>query len=135
MAVGDYVVIGGMTGLHQFVNVGCYAMIGGLSKVIKDLPPYSLADGRPARIYGLNLVGLRRRGFTQEQRARIKSIYKLLYDRSLKRSDAVSLVEESYPGDEFAGVIVAFTKSLKRGLSQWVEGEAYGRKQSPGMLP
>jgi UDP-N-acetylglucosamine acyltransferase len=133
--VGDYVVIGGMTGFHQFVSVGCYSMIGGLSKVIKDIPPYSLADGRPAMIYGLNVVGLRRRGFTQEQRARIKSIYKLLYDRSLKRSDAVSLVEESYPGDEFAGVIAAFAKSLKRGLSQWVDGEACGPEQSPETLP
>ncbi|MDR3354804.1 MAG: acyl-ACP--UDP-N-acetylglucosamine O-acyltransferase [Synergistaceae bacterium] len=130
VAVGDYVVIGGMTGFHQFVRVGCYAMVGGMSKVIKDIPPYSLADGRPAKIYGLNVIGLRRRGFTQEQRARIKSIYKMLYDGNLKRSDAVSLVEESYPGDEFANVIVAFAGSLKRGLSQWIDGDACGSEQS-----
>ncbi|MDR1481848.1 MAG: acyl-ACP--UDP-N-acetylglucosamine O-acyltransferase [Synergistaceae bacterium] len=130
VTVGDYVVVGGMTGFHQFVSVGCYAMVGGMSKVTKDIPPYSLADGRPARIYGLNVVGLRRRGFSSEQRARIKNIYKLLYDKRLSRSKAISLVEESYPGDELAGVIAAFSRSLRRGLSLWAGKSAYSHERS-----
>jgi UDP-N-acetylglucosamine acyltransferase len=134
VTVGDYAVIGGMTGFHQFVSVGCYAMVGGLSKVTRDIPPYSLADGRPARIYGLNIIGLRRRGFSLEQRTRIKNIYKLLYDKKLSRSGAISLVEESYPDDEFAGVIVAFSRSLRRGLSLWADGDSYDSRQSSEAL-
>lgn len=119
--LGDYVVIGGLSGFHQFVKVGSYAMVGGLSKIIKDVPPYSMVDGHPARVYGLNTVGLRRRGFTQEQRMRIKNIYKLLYDRHVGRRAAIALVEERYRGDEFAEQIVAFVRSLKRGLTSWMD--------------
>jgi UDP-N-acetylglucosamine acyltransferase len=129
VSVGDYVVVGGMAGFHQFVMVGVHAMVGGLAKVTKDVPPYSLVDGHPARVHGLNVVGLRRRGFTQEQRTRIKNIYKVLYDRGMRRSDAIAEVKRLYPGDEFAEVIAAFAGSLKRGLTPWADGTSRRRGQ------
>ncbi|MDR1943912.1 MAG: acyl-[acyl-carrier-protein]--UDP-N-acetylglucosamine O-acyltransferase, partial [Synergistaceae bacterium] len=117
--LGDCVVVGGMAGFHQFVKVGDYAMIGGLSKITKDVPPYSMVDGVPARVRGLNTVGLRRHGFTQEQRTRIKNIYKLLYDRHIWRKDAIDAVLNSFPDDGFAIGIVSFARSLRRGLMKW----------------
>ena len=118
--VGDYVVVGGLTGFHQFVKVGSYAMVGGLAKITRDVPPYSMVDGHPARVYGLNVIGLRRRGFNQEQRTKIKNIYRLLYDRHMRRSEALSAVESRYGNDEHGAVIVAFLRSLKRGLTPWM---------------
>ena len=117
--LGNYVVVGGLTGFHQFVKVGDYAMVGGMSKIIKDVPPYTVVDGIPARVRGLNTIGLRRCGFTQVQRTRIKNIYKLLYDRHMTRSEAAFFVEERFPGDEFAANILEFVRSPRRGLMQW----------------
>ncbi|MDL2264031.1 acyl-ACP--UDP-N-acetylglucosamine O-acyltransferase [Synergistaceae bacterium OttesenSCG-928-I11] len=122
---GDYVVVGGLTGFHQFVKIGSYAMVGGLAKVTKDIPPYSMVDGHPARVYGLNVIGLRRRGFSQEQRTKIKNIYRLLYDRHMRRTEAVAAVESRYGGDEHGAVIVAFLKSLKRGLTPWMSRDGH----------
>jgi UDP-N-acetylglucosamine acyltransferase len=122
--VGDYAVIGGLTGFHQFVRVGAYAMVGGLAKVIKDVPPYSLVDGHPARVHGINVVGLRRRGFSQEDRTKIKNIYKLLYNRHMPRTDAITEVEARYWDDEHGAVIIAFLRSLRRGITAWVDRDA-----------
>lgn len=130
--VGDYVVVGGLAGFHQFVKVGSYAMVGGMAKIIKDIPPYSMADGLPARIYGLNTIGLRRRGFTQEQRTHIKRLYKMLYDRQLSRRDAISRLEATFPDDEFARIIVSFVRSLKRGLTPWARRAARQRESEEG---
>ncbi|MFQ5793941.1 MAG: acyl-ACP--UDP-N-acetylglucosamine O-acyltransferase [Candidatus Bipolaricaulia bacterium] len=77
--VGDHAVIGGMTGVHQFVKIGSFAMVGFHSKLTQDLPPYLLADGRPARIRGINGVGLKRNGFSSEKRRIIKRIYKEIF--------------------------------------------------------
>ena len=117
--IGNHVVLGGIAGLHQFVRVGDYAMVGGLARIVKDVPPYSTVAGNPALIYGLNSVGLRRHGFNQEQRTRIKNIYKLLFSVKMLRKEAAALVEEQYPNDELARFILDFANSSKRGLTPW----------------
>jgi UDP-N-acetylglucosamine acyltransferase len=117
--VGDYVVIGGIAGLHQFVRVGSYSMVGGMARVVKDVPPYSMVAGSPARMAGLNTVGLRRRGFSQEQRTRIKSIYKLMFGGASGFRRALEMVGETFPGDDFADAIVAFARDSRRGLYRW----------------
>jgi UDP-N-acetylglucosamine acyltransferase len=119
--VDHHAVIGGLSGFHQFVKVGAYAMVGGMAKIIKDVPPYSMVDGNPARVRGLNVVGLRRNGFTQEQRTRIKAVYRFLYGGGIGRRDAVAAIEERFPGDEFAAEIARFARSLKRGLTKWYD--------------
>ncbi len=89
VVVEDFVTVGGMSGFHQFCRIGSYAMIGGLSRVLRDILPYSLVDGRPARHYGLNRLGLKRRGIEGEE-------YELLAEvmRRLRRNEGL----EDYRG-------------------------------------
>jgi UDP-N-acetylglucosamine acyltransferase len=77
--LGDWVTIGGLTGIHQFVKIGAHAMAGFGSAVTQDVPPYMMVDGNPLAVRGLNLVGLRRRGFGAERIATIKQMHRLLY--------------------------------------------------------
>ena len=77
--LGDWVFIGGLTGVHQFVKIGAHAMAGFASAVSQDVPPFMTADGNPLQIRGLNAEGLRRRGFSAERIAAVKQMYRLLY--------------------------------------------------------
>jgi len=92
--IGENATIGGMAGLHQFVRVGRYAMVGGASKILKDCPPFCLIEGSPAKPAGLNSVGLRRGGFSLEERNEIKECYKILYSSKLNVSQALERLEE-----------------------------------------
>lgn len=130
--VGDYAVISGMSGFHQFVRVGAYAMVGGMARVIKDVPPYSLVEGQPVRIYGINVVGLRRRGFSQEERTKIKRIYKMIFADKALRADALAAVEAEYAGDPHAAVILDFFRSSKRGIADWNHGSRKRRAAEDG---
>ncbi len=108
--IGDYVTIGGHTGVHQFTRIGRHAMVGGMSKCAKDVPPFFLVEGNPCEPYGLNSVGLRRAGFSIEERNEIKRFYKLLYDPKLNVSQAIEAMREQVttePGRE----IVAFLEA------------------------
>jgi UDP-N-acetylglucosamine acyltransferase len=105
--VEDYVTIGGHTGVHQFTRVGRHSMVGGMSKCTKDVPPFFLVEGNPCEPYGLNSVGLRRAGFSAEERNEIKRFYKLLYNPKLNVSQAIEAMKEQVttaPGRE----IIAF---------------------------
>jgi UDP-N-acetylglucosamine acyltransferase len=83
--------------------------------VAQDVPPYTLADGHRARILGLNVVGLRRNGFTQEQRSRIKAVYRLIFRSGLRLAEALVRAEAEYPSPETTE-IVQFIQSSRRGL-------------------
>ncbi|HEV2261698.1 MAG TPA: acyl-ACP--UDP-N-acetylglucosamine O-acyltransferase [Candidatus Rubrimentiphilum sp.] len=91
--IEDNAVIGGMTALHQFTRVGQYGMVGGASALTRDLPPFLLAAGNPATPYGLNSVGLRRAGFSDEERTEIKRFYRLLYGAKLNLSQAIETMK------------------------------------------
>ncbi len=119
--IGDHAVIGGMSGFHQFVKVGCYAMVGGFSRISKDVPPYCLVAGYNPRVFGLNNVGLKRNGFTQEQRNRIKGFYEQIYRSNLPIREALEHLKSQHGDDEFARVILEFSASLRRGLTPWVD--------------
>lgn len=108
--VADYVTIGGQTGIHQFTRVGRHAMVGGMSKLTKDVPPFFLVEGNPCQPYGLNSVGLRRAAFSVADRQEIKRFYKLLYDPKLNVSQATEAMKaqvSTAPGRE----IIAFLES------------------------
>jgi UDP-N-acetylglucosamine acyltransferase len=110
VTVGDYVTIGGQSGIHQFTRVGRHAMVGGMSKLTKDVPPFFLVEGNPCQPYGLNSVGLRRAGFSAEDRQEIKRFYKLLYDPKLNVSQALAKMKEevsSAPGREIVEFLEA----------------------------
>lgn len=122
VVVGDRATIGGMAGIHQFVHIGRFCMVGGLSKIVKDVPPFTLVDGRPARVYGLNKVGLRRNGFGPKDRARLQTIYHDLYHSGLPYREAIERLRASMAGDPLAEEIVSFADGASRGLTPWPGG-------------
>jgi UDP-N-acetylglucosamine acyltransferase len=77
--IGDWVIVGGLTGVHQFVKIGAHAMVGFASAVSQDVPPYMMVDGNPLAVRGFNVEGLRRRGFGPERIATVKQMHRLLY--------------------------------------------------------
>jgi UDP-N-acetylglucosamine acyltransferase len=116
VTVEDHVTIGGQTGIHQFTRVGKHAMVGGMSKLTKDVPPYFLVEGNPCQPYGLNSVGLRRAGFSVEDRHEIKRFYKLLYDPKLNVSQAIARMKEE-AGTQPGRDIIAFLEApSQRGI-------------------
>ena len=98
--VDDYAIIGGLTGVHQFVKVGAHVMAGFASHISQDVPPFMMVDGNPLAVRGLNLEGLRRRGFSTQRVAAIKQMHRLLYRQGMTLTaarDAIDLLPQSYP--------------------------------------
>jgi len=120
--VEDFATLSGWVGVHQFVRLGKLVMIGGLSKVVMDIPPYTLADGHPARLFGLNVVGMKRRGIEKEKREQIHQIYRLLYHSNLPRSQALQKLKNSSFDPQLIGEIVGFWEKSKRGVTRWIKG-------------
>jgi UDP-N-acetylglucosamine acyltransferase len=114
--VEDYAIFGGVVPVHQFVRIGRHCMIGGGLRVPKDVPPYILAGGQPLRYFGLNAVGLRRRGFSTETRNALKSAYQILFQSSLNTSQAVARIREEFGNVPEVQEIIEFIGRTKRGL-------------------
>ena len=112
------VTIGGMTGIHQFSRIGRYAMIGGYSKLVKDLPPFMLCDGNPAQVHGLNLIGLRRNQVPSKSISELKEIHKILYRQGLSLRRSLDQLRELTPESSEAQHLIEFClKSSKRSLT------------------
>jgi UDP-N-acetylglucosamine acyltransferase len=90
--VGDWVILGGLTGVHQFVRIGSHAMTGGASLLLQDLPPFVICQGNPAAPHGLNSEGLKRRGFAPEAIAALRRAYKAIYREGLTVAQAVAAI-------------------------------------------
>ncbi len=105
----------GNSAVHQNCRVGAFAMIGGLGKVVQDVPPFMIVDGNPAKVYGLNVVGLRRGGFNQEQRTIIKDALRMLYGKGLLK-ERLAAMEEKYSGNNSVLRLISFVRSSKRGI-------------------
>jgi UDP-N-acetylglucosamine acyltransferase len=114
--VDDFAIIGGHSAAHQFSNIGAHAMISGVSSIYKDVPPYVLAGHRPLAFFNLNIVGLRRRGFSNTQIQQISDIYRIIYRSGLNTSDACAKVEEEFEETPEKRVILDFIKSSRRGI-------------------
>ncbi len=112
----DWVILGGGTLSHQFSRIGKHAMVGGGSKINKDIPPYILCGREPLSFAGINVVGLRRRGFTQDQIRNIKDMYDVIYNSGLNFADATAKVEAGFPQSEERDTILNFIKNSKRGI-------------------
>lgn len=117
--VEDHAFLSGQVAVHQFARIGGYAMVAGVTGVAQDVPPFVMVDGHRARIVGLNLVGLRRAGFSQEQRNRIKSVYRLIFRSGLRLTEALVRAEQDYPSPETRR-IVRFIESSRRGVVSFV---------------
>ncbi len=108
-------ILGGNAAVHQNTRVGAYSLIGGLGKVVQDIPPYIIADGNPAIGCGLNSVGLKRKGIGQEQRNRIKEAYKTLFSGKPRR-EALENMKKAFAGDELIENLIHFVETSKRGI-------------------
>lgn len=115
VTVEDGAVLGGFIGVHQFVRIGRLAMIGGYSKIVTDVPPFMLADGRPADVLDLNVRGLRRAGIPAPSRAALRQAYKLLYRSNLNVSQALEAIEVEIEPNEELNYLVAFMQRIKQG--------------------
>lgn len=113
--VEDQAFISGMTGFHQFSNIGRLAMVSALSAVNKDIPPFMVCGGRPGVIQGINVVGMRRAGIKANVRSEIKEAYRLLYRAGLNVSQALEEIESKFHSEEIKH-LVRFIKESKRGI-------------------
>ena len=116
VTIGDYANIGGMTPVHQHVRIGPYAMVGGFSRVTLDIPPFTIGAGVPYEVGGLNLVGLKRRGFALEDRMELTKAFKLTYRSGLRLQDALDKLAEENSENVYVKEWIEFCKTSKRGL-------------------
>ena len=114
--VDDYVIFGGICAVQQFSKIGAHAYIGGGSLVRKDVPPFVKAAREPLSYAGINSVGLRRRGFTNERINEIQEIYRLIYLRGLNNSEALDKIELELPASKERDEIVNFIRTSTRGI-------------------
>jgi UDP-N-acetylglucosamine acyltransferase len=113
--VDDWAILGGLVAVHQFTRVGKHVMVGGGYRVVKDVPPYILVAGEPVRFGGVNFVGLRRRGFSNEQINSIKRAYTIIFSPKYNVSQSLAVLQEQ-PLDEIVLGIIEFIKDSKRGI-------------------
>jgi len=112
--VEDQAVLGGLSGLHQFVRVGRLCMVGGLAKITKDLPPFAIVDGNPARIYGLNSRGMRRRQVPEESRLALKRAFRALTGSGLNLGEAIMAIRSKVPSCPEVDHLLSFLGSPSR---------------------
>jgi UDP-N-acetylglucosamine acyltransferase len=117
VTIGDWAIIGGVTPIHQFVRIGCHAFVGGASRVAKDIPPYVKAAGSPVQLYGLNSVGLQRRGFSEDVRRELKRAYRLFFASSYNTSQALARAREELRAIPEIEVFLSFFEESERGVS------------------
>lgn len=117
--VGDHAVIGGLAAAHQFVRIGAHAMIGGLSGVEQDVIPYGMVMGERAHLSGLNIVGMKRRGFDREAIHGLRAAYKHLFDGAGVLDERIEAVGEAHPENDVVREVLDFIRAdSSRGLTQ-----------------
>jgi UDP-N-acetylglucosamine acyltransferase len=117
VSVDDFVTVGAMGGVHQFCRIGKYAFIGGKSTLTQDVIPFCRVAGeRPTHLYGLNAIGLRRKGFSRDRIKALKGMFKLIFYSDLNTSQALSRIEAEFPPSEDRDDILTFIRSSRRGF-------------------
>ncbi|MEO8352235.1 MAG: acyl-ACP--UDP-N-acetylglucosamine O-acyltransferase [Chthoniobacteraceae bacterium] len=114
--VQDRAVIGGLTAVHQFCRIGRFALTGGCSKIVQDVPPFMIADGNPAKVRSFNKVGLERHGFPEDRVRNVKECYRIIYRSALNLQQAVEQIRADLPESPEIEQIVAFVTSSPRGI-------------------
>ena len=114
--VGDHAIIGGMTGVHQFCHIGDHCFVGANSLILKDIPPYVMASGQPAKPFGLNSEGLKRRGFDKAVILNIKRAYKAVYRQGLTIDEAMDKIASLDGNMVELGFFSDFIKNSSRGI-------------------
>jgi UDP-N-acetylglucosamine acyltransferase len=117
VTIDDFVTVGALSGIHQFCRVGKYAFIGGFTVITQDVLPFcSVAGVRPSHIYGLNSIGLRRKGFSRERLNTLKEIFKIFFYSELNTAQALKKIEKEVPRGEDRDEIINFVRDSQRGI-------------------
>ena len=114
--VEDRAVIGGLAGVHQFVKIGYMAIIGGSSKAVKDIPPFIMVDGHPAKAYGLNVVGIERAALPKEERLLLKRAFKIIFRSKLAIKNAIESLKNDLTPNSSVARIIKFLEESERGI-------------------
>jgi len=116
--VDDNAILGGLSAVHQFTRIGAHVMASGGSMITQDVPPYTIVQGDRAKVVGLNLVGLKRRGFAPDVLKTIKQAYKLVFRAGLKLEEAIAEIESTLEKSAELNLFVDFLKKSERGLAR-----------------
>ena len=116
VVIEDFVIVGGLVGIHQFVRIGTGAIVGAGSMVSKDVPPYCNATGDRAKLHGLNLEGLKRRGFDRTVIALLRKAYRIVFQSALRTEDALKKIREELPSIPEIEKFVSFIAQSRRGV-------------------
>lgn len=116
VVIDDWAIVGGVSAIHQFVHIGKHTMLSGGSFVGKDIPPYVKAGRMPVSYVGVNSIGLRRRGFTNEKINEIQEVYRFLYQRGLNKKKAIERIEAEMSASKERDEIILFFNSSERGM-------------------
>ena len=116
--VGNHATIGGLVAIHQFVRIGDYGYVGGKSAVVKDIPPYVIASGDRAKLHGLNSVGLKRHGFSQETLSLLKKAYRIIFRIGITLNEAIERVTAEVEQVPEVVNLIDFIKSSRRGITR-----------------
>jgi UDP-N-acetylglucosamine acyltransferase len=114
--IEDYAIISGLTGIHQFCRLGAHCMIGGASAVVKDVPPYCIAQGNHAKLFGLNLIGLKRRNFSEKTINAIKDAYRIIFRSDLLLEAALKKAQDEVEDIPEVNHFIKFIKESTRGV-------------------
>ena len=114
--VGDHAIIGGLTAVHQFCRIGRFALTGGCSKIVQDVPPFMIADGNPALVRGINQIGMERNGFSPEAIRRVREAYRVLYRSTFNVKQACERIQETLEIAPEIEHLLAFIASSPRGI-------------------
>jgi UDP-N-acetylglucosamine acyltransferase len=118
VTVDDFAILGGLSAIHQFSRVGAHAMISGGAMVTQDIPPYTIAQGDRAKTVGINVVGLKRRGFSEKSIGGIKQAYKLVFRSGLRLEEALAAIGKDIEMDENLTAFVDFIRGSERGIAR-----------------
>ncbi len=113
--IEDYATIGGMVGIHQYVTIGTMSMIGGMSRISRDVPPYCLVEGNPAEPKGINVRGLQRRGLSSEEIMALRRAFKLLFRSDYNVSQAIEAIKREVPLTEHVRYLIEFMERIDKG--------------------
>jgi UDP-N-acetylglucosamine acyltransferase len=116
VTVGDGATVGGLSGVHPFTRIGTYAYVGGCSKVIQDVPPFTIADGAPATARSVNVIGMRRGGIDPASRRAVQSAFRILYRSGLPPATALERIRAELGGHPLVALLVDFVEASKRGI-------------------
>jgi UDP-N-acetylglucosamine acyltransferase len=116
--VEDQCIIGGVCGVHQFVKLGRLSIIGGCSKVVKDVPPFMMADGNPLSVHMINKLGLERAGFPEPVQKSLRDAYKIIYRKNLTADQAIQSMKDTLPSSSELDHLIAFVSGSERGITR-----------------